>query len=169
MTDGTTTIKEWAPRPGAFISKATSNSNQLIISTNDCYIILFLLDAQGRLTENTFHKQLENQIASIALPGLPWNSTSSSAAGGTIAAICTEGDQIIRLFSISTNGFELLALQALQSGLLNSLAFSSEKDPTTGEKGALFLFAGLSNGILVRFTVEGNIIVGFSLTDPRTR
>jgi len=112
---------------------------------------------------------LENQIASIALPGLTWSSVNSSISEIPIAAICTGGYQIIRLFSIGPNSFDLLALQVLQSGLLNSLAFLSEKDPTVGEDEFLFLIAGLINGILARFTVEGNILSGFSLSDPRTR
>lgn len=152
-------VSEWKSPAGKTIVCGTSNSRQVSVAISSGEIVYFELDSFGNLNEFQDHKKMESQITSIALSPIP----EGRQRARFLSIGC--GDNTVRVLSLDPNKcLESVSMQAL-SAPAESLAMIEMLDPTTSIT-SLYLNMGLSNGVLLRTTID--TVTGL-LTDTRVR
>eukprot|EP00775_Hariotina_reticulata_P013008 gene13008-13137_t len=154
-------INEWRAPGRRTITRATSNTRQLVIALSGGEVIYFEMDQMGQLLELA-KKDMDGDISCLDIaPVLPGALRCKFLAVGGY-------DNIVRILSLE-DGTQLRAVatqavNAVPESLL-MLHGAGAGDASAGDA-SLFLHVGLSNGVLQRTEVDR--ITG-RLTDTRQR
>ncbi|KAK9814939.1 hypothetical protein WJX73_002520 [Symbiochloris irregularis] len=163
-------IQEWRAPGHTSITRATSNSRQVIVALSGGSIVFFELQQGGSGILAEFgSKALGAEIKSLDVPPVP-----QGRLGASFLALGFF-DSTIRILSLGPEDtLEVKATQMTNSPpesllLLDTPAAAGPANPADDDSsapGALFLHAGLANGVLLRSEVDR---VTGSLSDTRTR
>jgi splicing factor 3B subunit 3 len=141
-------VSEWRTPAGTTNMKSSLNNNQVATCLSTGEIVYFELDPQGNLNE--FQQHLN--VSSSAIRCIALAPISEGRVRSNFMAVGTS-ENTVQIISLDpSNCLEKVCLQALSS-LPESLCFVEMQDPTTGQL-TLFLNIGLTNGVLVRTTVD---------------
>lgn len=159
-------INEWRAPGRRAITRATSNSRQVVIACSGGELTYFEMDQMGQLLEMA-KKDLEVDVACLDIPPvLPGSLRSKFLAVGSY-------DCTIRILSLEDgNQMRAVATQSTHTvaGAVNPESLLMLHGHAADEAGSgdagLFLHAGLSNGVLTRTEVDR--ITG-KMTDTRSR
>lgn len=150
-------VSEWRAPAGTTNMHATVNKHQVATCLSTGEIVYFELDPSGNLNEFQQHLQLSaTAIRCVALAPI-----SEGRVRSNFLAVGT--DNAVQIISLDPSScLEKVCMQAL-SCAPKSLCFVEMKDPTSGLT-TLFLNIGLSNGVLLRTTLD---ITSGTLSDSR--
>lgn len=159
-------VSEWRAPGRRNITRATTNSRQCVIALGED-LLYFELSPQGLLVE-TEKSELGSDISCIDIGSVPEGRQRSKflAVGfydGKVRILSLDpGDDMRTLSTLSTE------TSIPESVLMLEGAPTTDEDLSASEEGAgaLFLQAGLSNGVLLRAEVDP---VDGRLTDKRSR
>lgn len=152
-------VNEWKAPGKKNIVKCAVNQRQVVIALTGGELVYFEMDPTGQLNEYTERKKLSADVSCMAL--------GSVAAGEQRAWFLAVGlmDNTVRIISLDPSDcLTPRSTQALPAGA-ESLCIV-EQPFEGGVKSALHLNIGLSNGVLLRTTLDS---VSGDLADTRTR
>ncbi|XP_063828077.1 splicing factor 3B subunit 3 isoform X1 [Ostrinia nubilalis] len=152
-------VNEWKAPGKKSIVKCAVNQRQVVIALTGGELVYFEMDPTGQLNEYTERKKLSSDVSCMAL--------GSVATGEQRAWFLAVGlnDNTVRIISLDPSDcLSPRSMQALPAGA-ESLCIV-EQPFESGAKSALHLNIGLSNGVLLRTTLDS---VSGDLADTRTR
>lgn len=151
-------VNEWKAPAGRTIVRAAANERQVIIALAGGELIYFELDVTGQLNEFQDRKELHSEVASLALGPVPEGRVRSRF----VSVGCM--DNSVRILSLDPEDcLQSLGVQALPT---HAESLCITELPDQEGSGALYLFIGLVNGVLLRTVLDG---VNGQLSDTRTR
>lgn len=152
-------VSEWKTPVGVTNIKATCNNRQIAVALSNGEVVYFELDSGGNLNEFQEHKEMASNITCLAMSPI----TEGRKRAKYLAIGCS--DNTVRILSLDpADCLETISMQAL-SAMPESLCLTEMIDSTSGIT-SLFVNIGLSNGVLLRTTIDS--ITG-ALTDTRLR
>lgn len=162
-----TRISEWETPGRRPIEKVSANSRQVVISLSGGEIIYFELDSVGQLLENG-NIELGKEVTSLDVGMIPPGRIKSPF----LAVGCA--DETVQVLSLDSS--DLLTQRSAMSVLArpDSVSFvlinkedsNSNSGTSKSVPSILYLNVGLSNGVVIRVTVDS---VAGSLSDSRQR
>ena len=152
-------VNEWKPPRGKSIVTASSNNQQLVIALQGGEIIYFEVDANGSVSEFD-KKDFGHEISCLEVGFIPVGRARSRflALGGW--------DNTVRIVSLDPEDcMNVLAVLALPAQAV-SVSLMHISLGRRGSPPAVFLVAGLHNGVLLRAQLDPQ---SGELSDSRTR
>jgi splicing factor 3B subunit 3 len=153
-------INEWKTPGKKSITVCTTNEKQILCALTGGELVYFELDKNGQLMD-LHRKEMGNDVASLCL------SPIQEGRQRAMFAVIGGFDGTVRVLSLDpTSTFQQLTLQAAGSQP-SSLCIASMPSITGSTlTNQLYLYVGLSNGILMRSLLDES---NGSLTDTRKR
>ncbi|XP_077297281.1 splicing factor 3b subunit 3 isoform X1 [Arctopsyche grandis] len=152
-------VNEWKAPGKKTIAKCAVNHRQVVIALTGGELVYFEMDPTGQLNEYTERKKLSSEVSCMALGSVnPGEQRACFLAVGL-------SDNTVRIISLDPSDcLSPRSMQALPAGA-ESLCIV-EQPLETGSKPALHLNIGLTNGVLLRTTLDPTT---GDLADTRTR
>lgn len=160
-------VNEWKAPGKKTISKCAVNQRQVVIALSGGELVYFEMDPTGQLNEYTERKRMPSDVLCMALGTVPLGEQRSWFLAVGLA------DNTVRIISLDPSDcLSPRSMQALPSApeslclVEMGIADSTETDGNTQASGSLHLNIGLSNGVLLRTSLDP---VSGDLADTRTR
>ena len=153
-------VNEWRCPGRKQITSVSCNDRQVVAALTGYELVYFELDETGQLLEQE-KKDMAGEISSVCIAPVPEGKLRSKflAIGGY--------DATIRILSLDPQDcLGPLAVQAVAAVPSSMLFVNVSTSDLDEESGALYLQAGLANGILLRTEIDA---VTGQLSDTRTR
>lgn len=153
-------VNEWKSPPRRPITKCAINRRQVVISLVGGEIVYFELDVTNQLREYSERREMPSDVLCMSMSEVPEGELRSRFLTVGLA------DRTVRIVSLDpADCLAPLSMQALPSDP-ESLMVMETPGEETGTSSIIHLNIGLSNGCLLRTTLDQ---VTGDLTDNRTR
>uniref|UniRef100_A0A7E4WAP3 Splicing factor 3B subunit 3 n=1 Tax=Panagrellus redivivus TaxID=6233 RepID=A0A7E4WAP3_PANRE len=152
-------INEWKTPARRYIVNCAINRRQVVIALSGGVIVYFELDLTNQLREFSDHHAFESDILCMSISEIPEGELRSRFLTVGLA------DNTVRVISLDpTDCLQRLGVQSVQGDPSSLLIIETPDD--TGAAPVLHMNIGLSNGCLIRTTIDQ---VTGDLADTRTR
>ena len=155
-------VNEWRTPGRRQIVRCAVNQRQVVIALGGGELVYFEMDPTGQLNEYTERRQMQRDVVCMALGKVPEGQQRFPFLAVGLA------DQTVRIISLDQNDcLTPMSTQALPAAPeMVSIAEMGPIDDARETAGGLYLFTGLTNGVLLRTRLDK---VSGNLSDTRTR